>query len=64
MKLKELREAAGMTQRELSEKSGVNVRMIQHYEQGAKNINKANAVTILFLAKALECDPKDLLEDM
>ena len=61
MRLKELREAAGMTQRQLSEKSGVNVRMIQHYEQGFKRLEKANVTTVLRLANALECTPKDLI---
>lgn len=60
--LKKLRELRGLSQRKLSDLSGVNVRMIQYYEQGAKDINKAQADTILTLAKALNCNMEDLLE--
>lgn len=60
--LKRIREQSGMTQQRLSEVSGVNLRMVQYYEQGAKDINKAEALTVLKLANALECDVKDILE--
>lgn len=61
-RLKLYRTKAGLSQSKLAELSGVNVRMIQHYEQGAKDINKAQADTILTLAKALNCNMEDLLE--
>lgn len=51
--LKELREERGMSQRALAELSGVSVRMIQYYEQGTKDINKASMLTIYRLAQAL-----------
>lgn len=60
--LKDLRQAAGLSQRELAEKSGVSFRMIQYYEQGANDINKAAFETGVALAEALGCDPKELLE--
>lgn len=60
--LKTIREDAGMTQKELSDISGVNVRTIQQYEQRQKNINNAKATTVLSLAHALACHPKLLLE--
>lgn len=60
--LKKIREAAGMTQRELAEKTGVNLRMIQFYEQGVKRINAAEALTVLRLADALGVEVRDLLE--
>lgn len=50
------------TQKKLSEESGVNIRMIQHYEQGVKDINKAQAITVYKLAQALNCTVEDLLE--
>lgn len=62
-KLKELREKVGMSQSQLAEKSGVNVRMIQYYEQGFKDINKAQAITVLRLAKALDCQMEELIEE-
>lgn len=61
-RLKLYRAKAGLSQSRLAELSGVNVRMIQYYEQGAKDINKAQADTILTLAKVLNCNMEDLLE--
>lgn len=60
-KLKIMREQKLMTQAELSDKSGVNIRMIQHYEQGAKDIKKGNVMTVLSLAEALGCDIRDII---
>lgn len=61
-KLKELRTGAELSQAKLAEASGVNVRMIQYYEQGVKDINKAEAMTVYRLAQALNCYMEDLLE--
>lgn len=57
-----MRESKGLTQTQLAEKSGIDVRMIQHYEQGSKNINHAWVETVLKLADALECDIREILE--
>ena len=59
--LKELRKAAGLTQAELAKKSGVNLSMIQFYEQGFKDLNKAAFETGLRIAEVLDCDPRDLI---
>ena len=59
--LKELRQKAGMTQAQLADKSGVNLSMIQFYEQGFKDLSKAAFETGLRIAEALECDPRDLI---
>lgn len=56
------RELKQITQKDLAERSGVNLRMIQHYEQGVKDINTAAALTVHKLAEALECTVGDLLE--
>ena len=61
MKLTEIRNERELSQRQLSEKSGVSVRMIQYYEQGFKDINKASAETIYRLAKSLNCKMEDLV---
>ena len=61
-KLKHIREAHKMSQSQLAEASGVNVRMIQHYEQGFKDINKASVITVYKLAKALNINTEDLIE--
>ena len=60
--LKRIREASGLSQSKLAERSDVNVRMIQYYEQGVKDINSAAALTVYRLAQALECTVEDLLE--
>lgn len=57
-----MRKASGYSQKELAEKSGVTLRMIQQYEQRAKDINKASGTNLLALAKALGCRVEDLLE--
>lgn len=61
-KLKENRERAGLTQKELSERSGVNIRTIQDYEQGRKSINKAQGLSLYHLATALNVTIEELLE--
>lgn len=61
-KLQQLRKNSGYSQAELAERSGVNKRMIQQYEIGAKDINKAAGTTLLALARVLACEVEDLLE--
>ena len=61
-KLQTIRKALELSQKELSDKSGVTLRMIQQYEQRAKNINKATASNRFALAQALGCRAEDLLE--
>lgn len=61
-RLRERRKAAGITQKELSERSGVNKRMIEQYEQGVKSLSDAAARTVYQLARALGCEVEDLLE--
>ena len=60
--LKQRRKNAGLSQRELAERSGVPIRTIQQYEQRQKSINKAQAESLVMLAKALCCGVEDLLE--
>lgn len=61
-KLQTVRKAIGLSQKELSEKSGVTLRMIQQYEQRAKDINKATASNLFALSQALGCKSEDLFE--
>ena len=60
--LKDIRERANLSQAKLAEISGSNVRMIQYYEQGVKDINKAQGITLYKIAQALNCKMEDLLE--
>ncbi len=56
------RREAKLSRSELSKKSGVPLRMIEHYEQRLKNINKANSEYLLSLADSLYIEPENLLE--
>lgn len=60
--LKIIRQAAGLSQKALAEKSGVSLRMIQQYEQRKKNINKASIESLMNIAGVLGCRPEDLTE--
>ena len=56
------REQRGISQRELAEKSGVNLRTLQQYESRAKDIDKAAVQRILAMANVLGCQIEDLME--
>lgn len=59
--LKSLRVNAGLSQSELAKKSGVNLRTIQGYESGNRDLYKAAGETLLRLARSLGCSIEDLL---
>ncbi len=61
--LKRIRENRGLSQTELSEQSGVNLRNIQMYEQRGNNIDKAQAQILYKLSRVLGCSIEDLLEN-
>ena len=60
--LKIYRKRAELSQKQLAELADIPVRMIQHYEQRQKNINKAQTEYLVSLSKVLNCDIEDLLE--
>lgn len=60
--LKIYRKRAGLSQKELAEQAEIPVRMIQHYEQRQKNINKAQAEYLARLSRVLNCNIEELLE--
>lgn len=61
-KLQQQRKKCGYSQRELAEKSGVNLRTLQQYELKTKDINKASVQSIVALANVLGCRVEDLME--
>lgn len=63
MSLKEQRIAAGLSQSQLSRLSGVNLRSLQDYEQGKKNVNGAKLKTIFQLASALNCTVAEIINE-
>jgi len=60
--LRRYRETAGLSQSELADEADVSLRSIQMYEQRNKDINKAHAITVLKIARALGCEAEDLIE--
>lgn len=62
-KLKEMRQSKGLSQSQLAEKTGINVRTIQHYEQGSKNFDHARIDTILKVCIVLGCKLEDVIEN-
>ena len=60
-RLQRYRQALGMTQKELSERSDVNLRTIQQYEAGSKDISKASYANVMRLAQSLNRRPEELI---
>lgn len=61
-RLQKIRKERNMTQKELSDLSGVSLRMIQLYEQRQNDINKASGSVINKLAWVLNCNFYDIME--
>ena len=61
-KLHTIRKARGFTQQQLSDASGVALRMVQLYEQKQNDLSKAQVNVVISLAKALGCEVEDLTD--
>ena len=59
--LSAFRKQRNLSQNDLAAISGVSVRAIRAYEQGAVEISKAQADTLFSLAKVLDCSIEDLI---
>ena len=57
--IRRLREARGLTQRDLASRAGITVRALYDLEQQR---SRPSVGTALFLALALGCEPADLVE--
>ena len=62
-KLEQFRREAGWSRTQLSSVSTVSARTIEGLEQRQRNISNTAAIIVLKLAKALQLDPWDLIED-
>lgn len=62
-KLKKMRQAAGLTQSQFAEKADMNIRTLQHYEQGSKDFDHARIDTILKVCLVLNCTLEDIIEN-
>jgi DNA-binding transcriptional regulator YiaG len=60
--LQKIRQRVGLSQTELATASKIPLRTIQAYEQKSKDINKAEAASLVRLAAILSCPVAHLLE--
>ena len=61
-RLQEQRKVSGLTQQQLADAAGVNLRTLQQYENRSKNINRAAGESLLALSRVLGVRMEDLLE--
>lgn len=61
-KLKDARINAGMTQQQLADASGVNIRQIRRVELGTSEAGNMSARNLLAIADVLAVDPRDLID--
>lgn len=61
MTITDARKSAGLTQMQLSELSGVNIRQIQRVESGASQAGNLTAKNLIAIADALGIDPHELI---
>lgn len=60
--LQNIRKEKNLSQNQLIQLSGVSRSLITKYESGERNINKASAITVYKLAKALNYTMEELIE--
>ena len=60
--LNRIRETAGLSQAKLAAEAGVSLRSIEMYEQREKDINKAQVLIAIKIARTLGCEVEDLME--
>lgn len=61
-RLQTQRKIMNITQKELAERAGVNLRTLQQYESRMKKLSKASVSTVMSLASALKCSINDILD--
>lgn len=61
--LKKYRDSSGFSQRQLAEKSGVNIRQVQKYESGEYDIRNMTLKNAVALADVLQIDARKFLEE-
>ena len=60
-KMKQLRLAKGLTQKELADIAGVNIRSLQKYDNEERDLGGAAAYTVVKIARALDTTVEDIL---
>lgn len=62
-KLQNTRLTNEMSQSQLATAAHINPRMLQYYEQGAKDLSGAKLATLLKICLALNCKLEDIIPD-
>jgi hypothetical protein len=62
-KFKQARINSNLKQHEVAYLSNNTLRMVETFEQGCRDINKANISSVVRLAYAMKCKLQDILED-
>lgn len=60
-RLKEIRKSSGITQKQLSEMSGISLRTIRSYEQSSRSLDRAEFGRLKLLSQCLHCKISDLV---
>ena len=60
--LQKHRKRAGLSQQALAEMVGISTRTLQDYEQERKPLEGARAITVLNMARSLDCTVADLID--
>lgn len=60
-KLEWARQGIGLTQQQLADAAGVNIRLVQKVEGGEAQAGNLTAKNLIALADALSMDPRDLI---
>lgn len=61
--LQRLRREADLSQSQMAKTAGVNLRVYQYYEQGIKDVSKAQLATQLKICNALRCRLSEIVTD-
>ena len=63
MTIKTARQSAGLTQRQLSDQTGINIRQIQKVEAGDIKLSNLTAANYLRLCRELSLDPWKIIAE-
>lgn len=61
--MKKIRESKNISQDQLAKETGLSIQLIRLYEQQPVRINNAKLISLIKIAKVLNCKIVDLIED-
>lgn len=61
--MKKIRESKNISQEQLAAETGLSIQLIRLYEQQPVRINNAKLISLIKIAKVLNCKLVDLIED-